>query len=326
LATAPRVPPPPTASPAPVPRDAWLPRRPDRTGAGFAVALGAHVALLAVLAWGVSWKSSPPAAVEAELWAAVPSPAAPRGAELAPPPPAPPPAAAPTPAPTPAPAPRREATPSPPAAAARDADIAVERRREQAEREARLARERQEREQRQREEAAARERAARERAVQEKAAQERAEHRERERREAAERRAADQRREQQAREAAERAEAQRVANLQRLQGLAGATGAPDSRGTAAQSAGPSATYAGRIKAAIKPNIVFPDAIAGNPTAEVSVRAGPTGTILGRTLVRSSGVPEWDEAVLRAIDRTETLPRDVDGRVPPSLVISFRPRD
>jgi colicin import membrane protein len=31
-------------------------------------------------------------------------------------------------------------------------------------------------------------------------------------------------------------------------------------------------------------------------------------------------------VLRAIDRTDTLPRDTDGRVPPTLVISFRPRD
>ena len=34
----------------------------------------------------------------------------------------------------------------------------------------------------------------------------------------------------------------------------------------------------------------------------------------------------DEAVLRAIDKTEVLPRDTDGRVPPSLEISFRPRD
>ena len=35
---------------------------------------------------------------------------------------------------------------------------------------------------------------------------------------------------------------------------------------------------------------------------------------------------WDDAVLRALDKTETLPRDVDGRVPPSLTIGFRPQD
>jgi colicin import membrane protein len=31
-------------------------------------------------------------------------------------------------------------------------------------------------------------------------------------------------------------------------------------------------------------------------------------------------------VLRAIDRTGTLPRDTDGRVPPVLIITFRPND
>ena len=34
----------------------------------------------------------------------------------------------------------------------------------------------------------------------------------------------------------------------------------------------------------------------------------------------------DDAVLRAIDKTEVLPRDTDGRVPSSFEISFRPRD
>jgi len=36
--------------------------------------------------------------------------------------------------------------------------------------------------------------------------------------------------------------------------------------------------------------------------------------------------EWDEAVLRALDRTGVLPRDTDGRVPPNMVIAFRPRE
>ena len=33
-----------------------------------------------------------------------------------------------------------------------------------------------------------------------------------------------------------------------------------------------------------------------------------------------------QAVLKAIDKTATLPRDEDGRVPPVLEISFRPKD
>jgi colicin import membrane protein len=42
-------------------------------------------------------------------------------------------------------------------------------------------------------------------------------------------------------------------------------------------------------------------------------------------VRSSGVQSWDEAVLRALDKTDALPRDVDGRVPSPVIIGFRPK-
>ena len=109
-------------------------------------------------------------------------------------------------------------------------------------------------------------------------------------------------------------------------GLAGASGGPTASGTALQSAGPSASYAGRIIGRVKPNIVYTDDIVGNPSAEVEVRTAPDGTIIGRKLLRSSGIKAWDDAVLKAIDKTEVLPRDTDGRVPPALVISFRPRD
>ena len=66
--------------------------------------------------------------------------------------------------------------------------------------------------------------------------------------------------------------------------------------------------------------------AGYPRAEVEVRAAPDGTITGTRLIQSSGNKAWDDAVLRALQKTETLPRDVDGRVPSSLVIGFRPKD
>ena len=48
-------------------------------------------------------------------------------------------------------------------------------------------------------------------------------------------------------------------------------------------------------------------------------------MISRRLVTSSGHPDWDEAVLRAVDRTGTLPRDTDGRVPAVITITFRPR-
>jgi colicin import membrane protein len=120
--------------------------------------------------------------------------------------------------------------------------------------------------------------------------------------------------------------AQREDYLKKMMSQAAATGSTNSTGTAARNSGPSATYAGRIKARIKPNIVFSDSVSGNPTASVEVRVAPDGAIVSRRLVHSSGVRAWDDAVLRAIDKTETLPRDVDGSVPPRLQIEFKPND
>ena len=128
-----------------------------------------------------------------------------------------------------------------------------------------------------------------------------------------------------AQDEAKKQEAQRQANIQRATGLANATGAATATGTAQQSSGPSASYGGRIQARVRPNIVYPDDIATNPAAEVEVRAAPDGTIIAKTLLKSSGVKSWDDAVLKAIDKTEVLPRDVDGRVPAVMVITFRPK-
>jgi colicin import membrane protein len=165
------------------------------------------------------------------------------------------------------------------------------------------------------EKAAKLEKAEREKELQAKAEREKAE------REKAERDKAE--RQQEAADAARLAQ-QREDNLKRMVGQI--AGSPGGTGTAAIDAGPSASYAGRLVRALKPNLVQTDTLTGNPAAEVEVRAAPNGSIIGRRLVKSSGSKEWDDAVLRAIDRTEALPRDTDGRVPATLVISFRPRD
>jgi len=103
-------------------------------------------------------------------------------------------------------------------------------------------------------------------------------------------------------------------------------GASDATGSAKQSSGPSASYAGRIAARIKPNITYTEVVVGNPTADVEVRTSPDGTIISRKLVKSSGIKSWDDAVLSAIDKTEKLPPDTDGRVIASLTLGFRPKD
>ena len=122
--------------------------------------------------------------------------------------------------------------------------------------------------------------------------------------------------------------AQRAENLRRMMGQAGgaASAPPTSTGTAMRDAAPSASYTAKLVAAIRANLVYTGSPAGNPTAEVEVRAGPSGTILSRRLIKGSGVGEWDDAVLRAIDRTTALPRDTDGRVPPVLIVAFKFRE
>ena len=102
-------------------------------------------------------------------------------------------------------------------------------------------------------------------------------------------------------------------------------GAPTATGEAERSSGPSSSYAGRIQAKVRPNIVFTDDVAGNPKAEVEVRMAPDGTIISKKVVKGSGVRSWDDAVLRALDKTEVLPRDIDGRVHSPLIIEFKLR-
>ena len=309
------------------------------------LALVAHALLLAALTWGVHWKQTESTAIEAEIWSSVTQQAAPRAqveTPPTPPVPVPPPKPEPvTPPPPPPPAPVQKVAP-PPAPVVRDADIALERekkRREQEkERQEELLEKQQEAKREQLKKAAADKKKADQKARELEAQREaQAEAAEAKRKAAdaaeAKRKAADAADAKRKAEAAadaqkaqqKQAEALRQENLKRMQGLAGASGGANATGSALQSTGPSSGYGARVKAKVVPNIVFPDDVAGNPTADVEVRSSPDGTIISRRLIKSSGVKAWDDAVLKAIDKTETMPRDADGRVPSPLIIGFSPR-
>ena len=275
-------------------------------GRGALLALGVHALLVVALAVAVNWRSQTPQTFSAELWSATPQVAAPRAVESTPAPPPPPPP--PPPAPTP-----RVATPAPPPTV--DPQIAIDKARQEKEKADRLRAER-EKAEREKLAKAEKEKAEREKAERDRQAAAKA------KAEAQAKREEQERRDKQAEE--QRLAKQREDNLKRMMGQAGATGAPGSTGTALKDAAPSASYAGKLIARIKPNILLTDTISGNPAADVEVRASATGTILSRRLVKSSGNKDWDDAVLRAIDRTGELPRDTDGRVPPVLVITFTP--
>jgi colicin import membrane protein len=281
-------------------RDPFAPPPPAGLLPASAVAMLAHLGLVAALTLGLNWRSSEPPPLEAELWSAVPQKAA---APAAPPlPPAP--AEAPPPPPPPARTPAGlDEQP--------EADIALEQQR---------ARQKAQEQAMQRQQEAEHQRKQEEKDRQRALEQEKEKEKHKKQEELEKKRLADEK----AREA-KQAQDQRREALRRSLALAEGEGS-DASGTAARSSGPSAAYAGRIKARIKPNIVFTESVSGNPMTEFEVRLSPDGRINSKRMLRSSGVAEWDAAVERAIVRTEVLPKDIDGRVPPIIVLSFKPYD
>ena len=287
-------------------------------GRSLGLALVVHLLLLIALTWGISWPTDSTPAVEAELWSALPKAAAP---------PPPPPVPEPTPEPPPPP-PAPKVKPTPPATS-RDADIAIAKQKK-AEQEKKLEQEqlklKKQIEQKEKEKALEQQRQReKEKAQEQRDKKELAlkEQKEKDRKDK-------ERKEQEAKRAAQderKLQAMRDENLRRMAGMAGATGSPNATGDALRASGPSPSYGGRIIARVKPNIVFnPDDVSGNPVAEVEVRTAPDGKIMSRKLIKSSGNKAWDEAVIKALDKTDTLPRDTDGTIPTMMVLGFKPRD
>ena len=280
------------------------PREPGG-GRAMGLSLGAHLLLALALAWGVRWtQSDPQVAFNAELWSPSVQQAAPAAAEPPPPPPPPPEPQA------------RPAPPPPPAAREPEqtqADIALEKKRklEEERKKTEALKAKAEKEKAEKDKLA-KEKARKEEARKEEEARKLKEQKERELAKAKE----------QARKQAEAQAAQekiRQEQLQRIQGLAGATGSPDAKGTALRSAAPSSSYAGKIIEQIKNNTTFTDPSAGRPSVVVLVKTSASGQILSRRVVTPSGNKAWDEAVLRAVDKMGSVPRDTDGRIPEVLL-------
>ena len=303
--------------------DRIAPGPPRNAGAvrSFGLALLVHALLIGALTWGVNWKRSDQSpAFEAEIWSSVQQEAAPKVIEAPPPPPPPPPEPE-------VKLPEQKVTPPAP-----DVDIALEQ-----EKKRKLLKQQQQKQEDAEEDKLLEKQKAAALAVRDKklavkkelaakaelAAKE----------DLAKRKALEDAKKLEAKKQASKdlataaaLEQQRKQNLARAMGLAGATGGENAAGSALQASGPSASYGGKVRAKVKPNIVFMDDIQGNPAAEVEVRSSPTGTIMSQRLVKSSGNKAWDDAVIKAIIRTEAMPRDVDGRVPTPMILSFTPKD
>ena len=331
-----------------------VPKEPGRWRAISLAAL-VHAALLALLWFGIRWQSETPVAVEAEVWSPQPREAAPR-----PQPPPPKEEEKPEPKPivkeipkivkeTPPPVPVTPPIPKPDIvleqekkrkAAAEKKHIEEERmerlrrlaeeRRIQQEKAARAKRLEEERE---REAALAKQKHDTEKqknAEQQREAEKlkRAAEEKKRKDEALAKKAADEKRRKQ-----ETANAQVLAKghddeIQRVNrtviGTGGSGDAPKAQGGGRADA----AYAQRVGAKIKSNIFFnlPEDLTGNPPVEYVVELLPDGSVAGMRKIKSSGVPGFDEAVERAIKKSQPYPKDKSGSVPSSFTGIHRPKD
>ncbi|MDP9899718.1 TonB family protein [Variovorax ginsengisoli] len=82
-------------------------------------------------------------------------------------------------------------------------------------------------------------------------------------------------------------------------------------------------YGTKVAQAVRKNVHYFEEVTGNPGAEVTLRLSPDGRIVERTLTKTSGTSSWDRAALAAVDKTESLPLDANGKLPATLVLVMR---
>jgi colicin import membrane protein len=83
----------------------------------------------------------------------------------------------------------------------------------------------------------------------------------------------------------------------------------------------------RTAARIRANAIFnAENVDENPAVEYAVDLDPAGGVISVRKLRASGLPGFDEAVERAIRKSEPFAPDSSGKVPRNFVIQHRLRD
>lgn len=274
-----------------------VPPEPSRWRAITLAAL-VHAGLLLFLWAGISWQSTPPVAVEAEVWD--------MKVQSAAPPPEPQPQVEPEPAPPQKavePPVEKPVTPKPP-------DIALEKEKQKKKelQEKKLAEEKA-------------------RKIAEEKAEQLAEQKRAEQAEADRKKAEKAEKLAKARQAAE--EQKKLDKLHDLE-MRRIAGAAGNTGSAAKATAPrlDSGYMASITAKIKGNTSYlgNTNVAGNPRAVFRIEELPTGEIISVKKVKSSGVPEFDDAVEKGMIKSSPLPKKKDGTVERSLEIGFSMKD
>jgi colicin import membrane protein len=114
------------------------------------------------------------------------------------------------------------------------------------------------------------------------------------------------------------ADARRAANIASLRGLAandGGTGGTVGSGVGGGGNAPPG-WSDKVIKKVRANITFnAESFKGNKQTVIQVKLAPDGAILSKVMTSSSGDTAWDQAVLSAIDATQSLPKDDNGQFP-----------
>ncbi len=308
----------------------FIPRRGSSFVAGL-LALGVHAVFILLLVFGVSWQTQHPAPVMVDLWDALPVPPAPEAPpkpEPLPPQPEPPPLPKPVPPPVPKPAPPVPKPPqpapkpevkAPPAPAPKAPDIALEKKKAEVERLQKL-KQMQETEEKALAEAARLEGEQMKKAQDEQLAQQK----KRELLRQMEEEALMQRMMEE-----DLAGESRQIQLAQAQAQAQAQAAVAAAKRQSEVARIVGQYRDMIGAKVRGNTRLPEDLKGNPQVRCLVRLLPTGEVQEVRVVESSGDKAYDEAVLRAIQKSSPLPlpadRDARAEFLPELSFLHRPK-
>ena len=287
-----------------LPVDAPFVSRPGSNLAAGAMALGVHVLFLLLLVFGVSWQTQHPAPVMVDIWDPLPPLPTPRPhpqPEIVPPEPVK------LPVPVKAdPAPVVKEVPPPKAP-----DIALEKKKADAERTQKL-KALHEAEQKVRDEAARTEAEAIKKAHEKQLAEQKKRELLRQMEE-----------EDMVRRMADEAAASKMRQVK----LAEAAAAGKRQAEVARVVG---QHRDLISAKVHSNTRLPDNLPGNPEVRFLVRLLPTGEVVSVRLTRSSGNAAYDAAVERAIEKSSPLPlpaeRDARAEFVPELSFVHRPKE
>jgi colicin import membrane protein len=127
--------------------------------------------------------------------------------------------------------------------------------------------------------------------------------------------------------AAEKVRADQLARLRAAAGAEGGSGGTVGSGVGGGGNAPPG-WTDKVIKKVKPLIVFnAESVSGNPAAVIGVTLAPDGAILSTSVLTSSGNTSWDRAVLLALSRAESLPKDDNGKIPQREVkLTFKPKD